>query len=684
MVSLLSCLGLVWVGTVTFQADAISTKDFIREMARQSGSRLECDPLIGVEPIAVRFEDRALDEVLDVLATVVAAEWRESDGVRRLTRSPVFRRTQEALERRKVESLLQSMLEKAVEQVAKLPEFSAEDAKKFLDTKWLDNIDAAAFNTTMVALNKSTPAYRATVEFMAAIGSKRLAQMPIGSREVWSDRPTPMQQLLPKEAAGALKRLTTRVQLAIDTARSTKAGQSGLGAFMIGSGDPDRMGKTLFAVFRRGFMQFSAELVVVDEAGTVLITGRPRFPESAGSPSPGLRHEGTKLEVSEASKALAAIMTDIGYAWAAGREVTLADGTKTAISMGMSAREQAGLPLDGGMGAVLGDPLLHDPLGYAFGPVSMQAGEGRPTIVSLSDDALVSFMNALRLGMITTVGDVRSFLLQDTMPADQRVPLAESPIREGWYLVRPLLPLGSQSARFDRAAARDFIRSIRAAGGPSIGAARKYVMAKGVLPSLRSLDYALLSHAAHAADRGAVERLLRSPLDLLVHLPPNASGELPVAQLPADAKKVIERWVFWDYRATEGRNETVLDAEPTEAFPRGLPAGASVHVQWRSDLGLFATAKSGYHFAMQPEELAWHEISPNPTGFEGKRVLESFRPATIREVRATLRLTEEKTQTRSVREVLPVADTKPGPLGTLPKEWLERLEQAKKTMGGRD
>lgn len=53
--------------TVTFAADAIQTKAFVEEIAKQTGQKLSCAPNVGIEPIVVQLDEAPLSELMPKL-----------------------------------------------------------------------------------------------------------------------------------------------------------------------------------------------------------------------------------------------------------------------------------------------------------------------------------------------------------------------------------------------------------------------------------------------------------------------------------------------------------------------------------------------------------------------------------------------------------------------------------------
>ncbi|MER3413665.1 MAG: hypothetical protein C4341_05405 [Armatimonadota bacterium] len=64
--------------TVTHQANAVRAGDLVRSLSDQSGISLAVSPALESEPVITEFRDRPLDEVLDALALVVAANGKNA------------------------------------------------------------------------------------------------------------------------------------------------------------------------------------------------------------------------------------------------------------------------------------------------------------------------------------------------------------------------------------------------------------------------------------------------------------------------------------------------------------------------------------------------------------------------------------------------------------------------------
>jgi hypothetical protein len=306
-------------------------------------------------------------------------------------------------------------------------------------------------------------------------------------------------------------------------------------------------------------------------------------------------------------------------------------------------------------------------------------------IATISDGALYSFCQALNMRSMKTVDDVLTLIAQLHVPEEVRVPLARIMPGNGWLLIRPAQLLSAQAARFDRMAARDFIHAIKAKGGAQLEDALAYVRKSGMPAGLASLDVVLISHANPSVEASSVTRMLSSPLELLMRLDGLANDKTTFGRLKPEARAVIEQWVYADpnFRRELGGfpGAKRVTTEPTEVLPDGIPTVTEIEISNRRDLALIGTAESGYVFAMQPEDFAWQESMGRKSPFGGEdqppRKFKSFRAGTQRDVNITVRLSESVVTTRSLREVLPLADSVFGPYDALPKELKQRVDEAR-------
>ncbi|MBX7135666.1 MAG: hypothetical protein K1X67_23610 [Fimbriimonadaceae bacterium] len=697
MVCLLALAGTLTVdAVVTVQADALTTRALVQALASQSGQKLECDGLLAKEPLCVDFEGQPLEDVMTNLALVVGGEWKEDRGIRTLTRTSKVRKQLQDEQAKSVAETFSNMMKKAKAEVDKLPPFDQATAKRDVDTRWLNELDQAAFTQANRQVSMTNLAYRTGILLIDRIGPASLAQMAVGARIVYTDLPTKVQTPFPKGCAPLLKGLLDGAALMLQEKRVLgNAPVSRFGEMpQIGTGDLAQYKKSLFAVRRNSQLSFTFELAAFDAAGDTIIECEWRHPSASVRLAGALPGKGEPLVLTDRLKNLSNLTSDVGAAWASGRPYTRPDGSTTSLSNYMSMSESQKMPGDWGVGAIISDPVKNEPLGYVFGPLMRQAAKAvkKPMIASVSDGTLFSFCQGLNMGAMKTADDVLALLAQSHVPEEARVPFARVISSDDWLLVRPAQLLSAQAARFDRMAARDFMQAIKAKGGAQFEDTLAYVRKSGMPAGFASLDVVLISHANPSVEASSVTRMLNSPMELLMRLDGFGNDKATFARLTPEARAVIEQWVYSDpsFRRELGGGfpgAKRMASEPTEVFPNGIPPDTEIEISTRRDHALVGTAESGYVFSMQPEDFAWHESMGGKSPFGGEdrppRKFVSFRAAQQRDVTVKVHFSESLVTTRTLREVLPVAGSAFGPYDALPKDLKERINEARAAMKAR-
>lgn len=679
--------------TVTVASDGLTTRELVLVLTSQSETKLECDGILAKEPLCVDFADQPLEAVMKNLALVVGGEWKEDRGVRRLTRSAKLRKQLQDEQSKAVSEAFSNMMKKAKAEVDKLPPFDKATARRDVDTRWMNELDQAAFTQANRQVSMTNLAYRTGILLVDKIGPSTLAEMPVGARVVYSDLPTKAQTPFPKGCAPLIKGLLDGAALMLQEKRVL--GNVPVSRFgempQVGTGDLAQYKKSYFAVRRNSQLGFTFELAAFDASGDSIIEAEWRYPSGSVRLAGALPGKGEPLVLTDRVKSLSNLTCDVGAAWASGRPYTRSDGSTTFLSNYMSMSESQKVPGDWGTGAIIFDPVKNEPLGYVFGTLMRQTAKAlkKPMIATVSDGMLFSFCQGLNMGAMKTTDDVLALLTQSHVPEEARVPLARIMPGDDWLLVRPAQLLPAQAARFDRMAAREFIQAIKAKGGAQLEDALGYVRKSGMPAGFASLDVVLISHANPSVEASSVTRMLSSPMELLMRLDGVADDKTTFGRLKTEARTVIEQWVYSDpnFRRELGGGfpgGKRITSEPTEVFPNGIPINAEVVISTRRDQALIGTAESGYVFAMQPEDFAWQESMGGKSPFGGEdrppRKYVSYRAAQQREVTVKVHFSESLVTTRTLREVLPIAGSTFGPFDALPKELKQRIDEARTAM----
>ncbi len=687
--------------TVTFAADAIQTKAFVEEIAKQTGQKLGCAPNVGTEPIVVQLDDAPLSELMPKLADLVGAEWVLKDGVKNLTRSAELSAKLEKADHEKAVAMWKAMLDAQLKAVNALPEFDKKEAERLFNLNSSEDSPEADHRKEIASLAVSNPLYRAGAAWLADMGPDAIERMQIGERMVFSDSPTKAQIQFSPSAMMTLATMRTQLDTLLEVAKNRDDRHipyGGMPKFGYGSKLRNSYGKTLFAVERTRDHGIRFDVLVVDDHGEYIVNLEGAMPPdwSRGGLRPGLK--GRKIELDERTMNLARVSSEAGVSSASGGITVLPNGKKIGVGMYLLQNENDEVPLDRGVGGILSDPTKHDPLGYVFGKLirGVATDEKRQLLATAPDSALYLLSRAVVYKLIRTDADFLEQITESALPPNVRQPSCEIVRADNWLVVKPVLPTCAWKLRFNREAAKTFISTLRQKQYADLDDAILYVRANPGVPDLRSVDKIIISHASPQLCRASIEGTMRSPIEYLSIIGPavwrgHVGKKTTFSQLSLPLQQQFSRWVYWTNELSQeanpwlaGDDERKFLREVTERLPNGIPPDALVTVERDQHLAFIARSKDGnvidlsvYDYAQQSGES--EGVMNNAYK---RREYVSLREATQNNYTITLDLKNGFIFQRTIEETL----AKPGavalPPGQLSEATKNAIEEARKIVRG--
>ncbi|HVT11156.1 MAG TPA: hypothetical protein VHE55_02730 [Fimbriimonadaceae bacterium] len=188
-----------------------------------SGKKLAASTPFLDDVVLARLHDAPVDQTLAYLAESLLAKWEtESDGTMRLVRDLHAVRAadaeREAADKTLLDNSLQYLAKRLAEQPAELDEraIQAYKAKAEAEDAARKAAEAAKDYARMFmasSAEEETPGWRAVARLMPLLGEKALLAMPYDDREVWAEKPTPMQHAFPPACEAALSQYRRELAL---------------------------------------------------------------------------------------------------------------------------------------------------------------------------------------------------------------------------------------------------------------------------------------------------------------------------------------------------------------------------------------------------------------------------------------------------------------------------------------
>ena len=187
---------------ITFRQPAITVKQLLETLSRQTGVRLTAAPPIRDEFVLVAVEAMPLKELMEHLAYVTDGEWVEQeDGSHRLTRTPrvaqrrraeddaqILQRWRELFFSERFRALAEPLTaEQLRTQFSQMRQAIRNALDKHDPTQ--RGLDSETHSTVERAFNAMNPEYRLIARLLQRIDSKRLLEIPVGEKRVFSNVP---------------------------------------------------------------------------------------------------------------------------------------------------------------------------------------------------------------------------------------------------------------------------------------------------------------------------------------------------------------------------------------------------------------------------------------------------------------------------------------------------------------
>ncbi len=594
----------------------VSLRTVLEDLSKQTGTHFQAGQL-GDRPIIAHTEKMSAKAFLDTLARLLDAEWTKSGEIFTLERGPSRLRIAED---REAEARVPWVAESVTRELkssltandwtdAAIDKRLREDAQKREELLKNTNVQSGA-RVEMIDSSAVTPATMILHEALRKIPAKTFASVLPNQRLVLATSPTRMQKALPYVPATLDDYLRAHNRLVNATKSSAAPAADGVtistnlnrNAVII-----DRVAKLIVIVsrFDEG-LQVSA--LVVGPRGEIL--DRPQVWLAPSAPVPGVAPQDAKgdIQLNEESKAILQVLTPPQPVPAGGQmsfSVSVGGG-RLSGSLGDLTPSPILSPR---VRAILADPVKQDPQGTFVAETFIQLANarGKDLIAVVPDYALAGLAQRLASGKMT-VPDLYKY-----------GPVIGLKIEESdSILVSTSNQARADRSRVNRSELAKLVAPFEKRGYATLDELCRYTLVMPTWTS-RNLDALWLkaiapaAHAEYSANRNIYLKLYAT-LTPSQRQASQQRSRIPAVQMSAQQKGFLEEIVFKPTgpmmigngqmmmvtmgnapgQAPPGEQESsIVQAEPTEAFPNGLPPNTLVTLLRETADGVFAIDDQG-------------------------------------------------------------------------------------------
>lgn len=594
---------------VDYTTVAVPLERALSELSQQTGSKLFVDQGLRDEIIVLRLKGALLEDVKQRIATVVGAEWKKTPDGFELYRSAEMatQLNREAVEARAKN--IQEALEAKRAQIRFDTPLTAQELDRLaaqfnLERSSIERDGNQNDYDKLVQMQASMPGARALWRVLAAIDPKRLAEIGLDQRVVFSNQPTKTQVEIGSDLSKVGEQLFEENNGLSAAYQKLNPGESsvleGYGIDPIASYRAEPVRFVLSA--RREIFgdAINLHLIAFDGSGGAVMTSRGTL-QLIGNLG--------KLQA-ERARMMKEAETE--------PDLPISPATKGMLEF--MRKVMGGGVMEAATGA-LRDALLHpetiDPLATAASEAFLGIADLRnENLVFCPDDSM--FLIAMFAGQ---EGKFKPSLVMQGVSGLGQVSQANVEEKDGWMLVSPTDRLQTYQSRTDRRALGEFMRSFDEKGYVPIEASA--LLAKSIrgssMPMLDIFFPMLLSPDARPEDRGEL-RILK----LYAELGPEMirrmyeTGGVRVAELNREQLRLVSDY-FYQKEGGVSRMiapgkprpsfaELAASGEPTEILPDGMSLDATIGFSARTQKTFIARVSNGgsqYVTAMPMDTIAW-------------------------------------------------------------------------------
>lgn len=572
---------------VTFEHRAAPVGRVLASLSEKAKIKLEALPSVAPDVVLISVKNVPLNDLMQKIASVTSAEWRQDGDVYRLAPAAGIRNREAT--------------DEFTARVTAIRGSIAERLKPPAPPK--EGEEASPFQMEGISLG-DTP----LLKIAQTLDLRALAMMEPNDRVVFSSQPTRMQRPLP---GGASTQINAMVAEHNKTAQAVKAagGDDTLDDLPDGVEMPQfvkdmmnqrtkpvgEVSKALLIASKMGIGGFGGlnlELVLYDREGKVAFKTNTALSERSAAMERAIEQVQNKAQ---------------GKATPGGKKTPVEFSPETKIvhgtlkkAMGMTS----GLSLSPEAKALLYRPDLHDPLSFLSSDslLAVAKKQGRPIVANLPDAMEEGNVFSMVAGGDLSVEDVEN----DLKSADQIRTVADPT----YLLIKPTSPAAAREERLDRPALAALMQAVDTKGIPSLDDVAAYAT-KAPNPMEGGIGQTYVMMLAPGAFSASMSGFTNwNALRFYGLLPPEArrslaqGGRLPFATLTPALSNQVQKMVFGtqaNLQFEDGKQKPEAETmasmmrmfgmgadrdfrtEPTEVMPNGLPGNGYVSANVASD-----------------------------------------------------------------------------------------------------
>ncbi|MBX7134289.1 MAG: hypothetical protein K1X67_16570 [Fimbriimonadaceae bacterium] len=705
---------------VSLTLPATDIKEALRLLSAQSGVELEASGRVAGEPLLLSVRDVTVQDLMPRIANALRAEWEKTAKGFRLTRSPALDRQQENAELAARTVAIKRSLARYLDQHQQMGAWDQETLAKLIDAekkqreRTMKDIERnlSGDNAMMISMasnGSQTPAGTALYEILSTLSARDLATIQPGSRVVYASSPTQMQRSAPFDYRKAIDRFVASHNMLANAvanepalpAKVTFQGGLDLQAKPIGA-----ISKLLLIVNRQAAdSPLTLHLKLADPSGKIVGTAQAFVDIEPVVSETQIKAPEKTITLSESSDELIKLLREDGESSRSSVNVMEINGDRVVMSSG---EPESGKPITPGLLTKLSKPEQFDPLSLFVSESLIQAAEakGAQLVASPPDAAFGAFARAL--SKESSASTVFSTIGQAGMIAEEK---------DGWLVLSPTQPFTARRGRIDRRALGSLLRSIVGSGYARLNEMGAYAAS---LPTYREEkgpdDHYLeaISPAAYrdyrdmlAMSEGMLtlygllsseqRRVLESGQNLLArNLGPAQSAQVAniIYNRPSGLPMIRGEGMAMMMTVSAGTDDQggppdfgsdSLAKEPTEMYPTGIPAFASLSLRLTPEEAVYSRlpgSRDGRFFTAgelgMMQGMAEREASAGsgirPPNFT------KFRAANLARLEIKLSMNDKQAQTSRLRDAWVLSNSLDVALDALPAAFLKKMRDAQERM----
>lgn len=689
-----------------------SLVNMVKDLSKITGETWYVKNSAQKDVLYLSVKDATAAQIRQRIAEAVDGTWTFDGSAWELSRSIAKEKEQEAAVLARVAEGYEKQLKPTLDDIKSNPIF---DKARVEQLKAKMNPAGNGPNPDFASAMTQMPAARATAQLVQSLGVRTFADLPLGSRTVFSTRPTRMQRALPNNALKLLQQL------------SDEEAELGSGMRMFGSGNmrlniitdgapteeavQGPITNGMVVVKKNGDSHgCSITFVGTNARGQQVVSATHFLDEPAeAAPNPLSTDSNKEIEFSDLSAEFLKVFDGMRSSSAGGMFRVGGNASfRVVIGSAMDASSPFQAP-SSALRDILLKPDQYEPLSLHVRDVfkSISSALEVNAAVLLPDSTFPKLAN-LKLAQKPTVKSVL-----ERLQSDGTMQLKKA---DGWLTGSPVNQPSARRERVNRGAFARLLKSLGDDGLVSLDERADYASqatnnstSNFMIPFMSSMEAAIVFALEPDANARPIGDLFtdRETLRFLGSLTMQQrgglrqEGRIPIGSLSSAQRGHLEQLVFWSEDGPQSEAPQQPDmrslsmafgpfgrvdpsTERTNVLATGLPATGFVTARFSTNRGVIAKSDKGVEKFLSDTDLAFRQVQPDiiPAGIPGE-VPETFSGyKLVTELSMTLRvmLQPQYAMSRELADLQVPRNAQFGRYQDLPREFLREIEQSAQRM----